>query len=80
LLEGDACVVKNVANLQIDNLDVGKAPTLDNHSDRVRLSPTSYVTVCTGAAAHLLTFDIMLKGQFNETLIRFFDLHIWMGA
>jgi hypothetical protein len=28
--------VKNVENLQIEGLAVGKAPTLDNHSDRVR--------------------------------------------
>jgi hypothetical protein len=35
--------VQNVQNLQIDNLDVGKAPTLDNRSDRVRPLFTSAV-------------------------------------
>jgi hypothetical protein len=32
----EPCLVKNVENLQIEGLAVGKAPTQDNHSDRVR--------------------------------------------
>ncbi len=54
----EPCLVKNVENLQIEGLAVGKAPTPDNHSDRVRhanvYNKCGEFTVATNVAIILL--------------------------